>query len=220
MFEEIFVHKKLVIEKLLAYGFVSEGAFYVLNKKIKNGAFTLFVIIASDGSATTKLIENENNEEYILYKTDAEGAFVGEIRAEIGEVLEAIATACYETAVFKQRQAQVVIDFVRKTYGDELEFLWKKFSDSAIVRRKDNKKWYGALLFVQKNKLGFATSELVEILDLRVQPDEMASLLEKGNYYPGWHMNKKSWYTIILDDSVTDEEICLRIEESYRLAVK
>ena len=33
-------------------------------------------------------------------------------------------------------------------------------------------------------------------------------------------MNKKHWYTILLDDSVPLEEICRRIDRSYLLAVK
>lgn len=37
-------------------------------------------------------------------------------------------------------------------------------------------------------------------------------------YYPGWHMNKKHWYTIILDGSVSLEQICRKIDESYLLS--
>ncbi|MCD7888742.1 MAG: MmcQ/YjbR family DNA-binding protein [Oscillospiraceae bacterium] len=48
----------------------------------------------------------------------------------------------------------------------------------------------------------------------------MAELLQRGNYYPGWHMNKKSWYTVILDESVRDEELFERIRSSYELAAK
>lgn len=49
------------------------------------------------------------------------------------------------------QQSQELIDYVRQTYGDELEFLWKKFDDNAVWRRKDTKKWYAALLTTQKN---------------------------------------------------------------------
>lgn len=33
-------------------------------------------------------------------------------------------------------------------------------------------------------------------------------------------MNKKHWYTICLDDSVSFEEICERVAISYTLALK
>ncbi len=47
----------------------------------------------------------------------------------------------------------------------------------------------------------------------------MEMLLLNDDYYPGWHMNKKNWYTIILDGSVATEDICKHIDESYRLAI-
>jgi len=42
----------------------------------------------------------------------------------------------------------------------------------------------------------------------------------RKNYYPGWHMNKKSWYTIVLNGSVPNDELRERITESYELAGK
>ena len=38
--------------------------------------------------------------------------------------------------------------------------------------------------------------------------------------FPGYHMNKKHWYTIILDNSISTSEICRRIDDSYLLAHK
>jgi len=63
-----------------------------------------------------------------------------------------------------------------------------------------------------------APDEIVEIIDLRLSPEKMESLIDKKNYFPGWHMNKKHWYTIILDGSVSTDEICQRLNDSYLLA--
>lgn len=73
---------------------------------------------------------------------------------------------------------------------------------------------------VPKSKLGFQSEEKVEIVDLHCRPDQIEDLLARQQYYPGWHMNKKSWYTIILDGSIPDEELFFRLEESYALAQK
>ena len=99
-----------------------------------------------------------------------------------------------------------------------MEFLWQKFPDNAVWRRKDTAKWYGAILTVGRHKLDLDSKEIVEIIDLRIEPDQMDALLQNDGYYPGWHMNKKHWYTIILDESVATEEIFRRIDESFRLA--
>lgn len=93
-----------------------------------------------------------------------------------------------------------------------------KSPDNAIWRRKDSQKWYGAILTVNGQKIGLNTDKIVEIVDLRMKAENRDQILSKEHYYPGWHMNKKSWYTIVFDDGITDEEIKRRITESYELA--
>lgn len=219
MFEDIFKRKKCNIEKMSAYGFIIKDGKGIYETNIIDGAFRLSVYAAENGDVDTDLIEIENGEPYVLYKTNASGTYVGEIRAAVEAVLTDIANACYEPSVFKTNQAQMAIEYVRKKYGDELEFLWTKFPDNAVWRRKDNQKWYGAVLTVNGRKIGLNTDKIVEIIDLRMEAANRDNILSKEHYYPGWHMNKKSWYTLVLDDCISDEEMQLRITESYELAV-
>ncbi len=46
----------------------------------------------------------------------------------------------------------------------------------------------------------------------------VTELLPRPEIYPAWHMNKKSWFTVILDGSVENEELFAHLVESYRLA--
>ncbi len=220
MFEEFTKRKKPIPEKLTAYGFEKEGNMFRYSREIRDGEFTLTLEIGKDGAIGTELIEKETGEEYVLYKTNASGAYVGGIRAAIGEVVADVTGKCYETSVFRTEQAQMLREFVRETYGDELEFLWTQFPDNAVWRRKDNRKWYGAILTVEGRKLGLESERIEEIVDLRMDPKEAEEILSRANYYPGWHMNKKSWYTLILDGSISDGELKERLGESYRLAGK
>lgn len=220
MFEDIFIKKKRNIEKLLAYGFVVKDGKWTYETNIINDTFRLSVFISENGDVDTNLIETENSEPYVLYKTSASGAYVGEIRAAVEAVLTDIANTCYDVSIFKTNQAQMAIEYVRKKYGDELEFLWTKFPDNAVWRRKDNQKWYGAILTVAGSKIGLDTNKTVEIIDLRMKAENRDVILSREHYYPGWHMNKKSWYTLVLDGHIADEEIKLRITESYELAKK
>lgn len=220
MFEDIFERKKRNIEKMSVYGFDIKDGGWIYETNIMDGAFRLSVFIGENGDVDTNLVEIENSEPYILYKTNASGAYVGEIRTAVEAVLTDIANACYDVSVFKTNQAQMAIEYVRKKYGDELEFLWTKFPENAVWRRKDNQKWYGAILTVTGNKIGLDTDEIVEIIDLRMKAENREAILSREHYYPGWHMNKKSWYTLVLDNCIADEEIKLRITESYELAKK
>ena len=129
-----------------------------------------------------------------------------------------ISEQCFESDIFKTRQANDLIEYIREKYNDELEFLWQKFSGNAIVRRKDNLKWYAAFLTVSKQKFGFEDSSSVEIIDLRTE--NIDQIVDNKTIFPGYHMNKKHWITIILDGSVSLDFIKNKIDLSYELANK
>ena len=118
MFEDVFEKKKCNIEKMSAYGFIRKDGNWIYETDIINGAFRLYVSVAENGDMDTNLIEIENGEPYVLYKTNAYGIFVEEVRATVEAVLMDIADACYDSAVFKTNQAQMAIEYVRKKYGD------------------------------------------------------------------------------------------------------
>lgn len=218
MFEDIFSYKKINPSKLVAYGFKKDQNTYKYSVGIMNEYFVLCVEIGENGKAETSLTETDSGEEYILYKTNASGTFVGDVRMAVENVLRDISEKCYDRYVFRSAQAIMLIEYVCTKYGDTLEFLWEKFPDNAVWRRKDNGKWYGAILSVKKSKLGIDSNETAEVINLKIAPDILGKLIDNKKYFPGWHMNKKHWYTVILDGTVTYEELCARIDESYEAA--
>ncbi len=214
----IFKRKRVSIPKLSAYGFSQKDDMFFYQAVLPGSGFSMTVEITREGSVKATIIDTETDELYTLHLSDsASGSFVGGVKMEYERILIDIAEKCFEPDVFKSSQAKEVITYVREKYGDELEFLWKKFPDNAVWRRKDNQKWYAAILTVSRNKLGLPSDEMAEIIDLRLSPEKMTSTVDNKKYFPGWHMNKKNWYTMILDGSVSTKEICGRIEESYRL---
>ncbi|MBR3153114.1 MAG: MmcQ/YjbR family DNA-binding protein, partial [Clostridia bacterium] len=44
-------------------------------------------------------------------------------------------------------------------------------------------------------------------------------IIDNKKIFPGYHMNKKSWITIKLDNSVETEEIIHLIDNSYELSL-
>lgn len=227
MFEEFFRQKRLIPQRLADFGFVrGEDGHFLYATGILDREFELVVELIPGAEESPQIIvgttvtERMTGYEYVLYKTDAAGSFVGEVRQAVEDVLAAVAEQCCEAAAFRFAQTERVIEYAREKYGDEPEFLWEKFPDSAVLRRKDTQKWYGAILTTSRRKLGLESDERVEILDLRIESDRMDALLADGRYFRGWHMNKKHWFTVILDGSVDDDEIFARIDGSYRLARK
>lgn len=217
---ENFKNKRYNTKKLAEYGFKSSKKGYLYETELLDGQFVLNVNIDNDGNLSTETIEKDTGDLYTLHLTYSEGSFVGQIRDEYNSVLKDIAENCYEMEIFKYEYSYKVIDYIKAKYNDDVEYLWEKFPDNAIARRKDNKKWYLAILTVGKDKLGFDSKENVEVIDLRAKPEEIQSMIKDSSIYPGYHMNKKHWISIILDGSVDLEEIYKRIDESYVLAKK
>ena len=173
-----------------------------------------------DSKMTSKLVDMENDDEYILVDIqDSVGEFVGNVRENYENELKKIIAECTEKDVFKNNQTKDVIKYVKEKYEDDLEFLWEKFDDNAIIRNKINNKWYVLILTVSERKLGIDSDNVIEIIDLRYQKDTIKSFVDNKKIFLGYHMNKNSWITIKLDNSVENEEIFELIDNSYHLSL-
>lgn len=215
----IFKNRKVVFSRLESFGFVKNKTQYKFTRTLSPSGFELTVTINKSGRVSAVVIDPDTGE-YTLHLTDSAGSFVGEVRGEYERILFEIAEQCFERDVFKAEQTKRLIEHVREKYGRELEFLWERFADSAVWRRGDTGKWFAVIMKIPRSKLGLNSDEPAEIIDLRLPPEEVPKLVDGKRYFAGWHMNKKHWYTIILDGSVGFEELCERIDVSYALAVK
>lgn len=205
------------INKLLSYGFVKKDDGYAYSCFLANGLLKMNVIL-SNKKLFAELIDEES-EEYTLHLIKGtSGSFVGLIKYEYESKIDDIFKNCFDTEIFKSMQTKEIIKYVENKYSGALEFLWEKFPDNAIARRNDNKKWYLALLTVSKRKLGINSDEKIEIIDLRMKTEEIEKIVDNKKYFLGYHMNKKHWITIPLDNSVPTAELLSRIDESYILA--
>ena len=218
--QSAFENKTVIRSRLSSFGFVREPDGYVYQAAIADGQLKIAVKVWDSGKVKTTVYDPDTGDEYVLHLTDAVGAFVGRVRTDCAETLQKIADNCFETKLFTGDYAAKIVEHIREKYQDRLEFLWEKFPQNAIVRRKDTRKWYALLLTVKKQSLGLAGEQTIEIIDLRMKPEDIGSLVDGCKYFPGYHMNKRHWSTICLDGSVPLEEIYQRIEQSYRLAAR
>lgn len=218
---KIFKNRTAEYDKLTAYGFFEENDAFLYRKNLCGEDMTLTVKICRDGTIDADIFDNEAQDYYTLFSVpDAAGGFVGKIRAEYENVLTDIAEKCFRREVFKTSYVKDLIGYVRATYGDEPEYLWKKFPENAIWRRKDNRKWYGVILTVSRRKLGLDSDEKAEIVDLRVPTEDIEKYVDGKSVFYGYHMNKKHWISVLPQDDEDLNKICKAIDISYALAAK
>lgn len=204
--------------KLLKYGFTDCQSRFSYSEEIDGGGFRFDISVTDSGKITTAVIDKETNEEYtLIHSPTAFGAFVGRIRSECEVILGDIFLKCYDRGEFTGDIANSVSLYAKKKYGTEPEFLWDDTPDSGIFRDEKSKKWYAAVLTAKKRSVGIDCDGTIEIIDLKETPENILNLIKKEGYFPGYHMNKKHWYTILLDGTVPLEEICQCIDRSYNL---
>ena len=72
-------------------------------------------------------------------------------------------------------------------------------------------------MVVDKRKLGLKEDGFAETLNLRITLSD-AALVDGKSILPGYHMNKKSWISIVLDGRVATKKIFNLMRNSYILA--
>ncbi len=216
--EKLLKNRKINLNKSIEYGFKENNNQYKYKTSLIKEEFDLIVIFSKDGNFDYKVIDIISDEEYILVKVpEANGEYVGKVREAYINKLSEIIINCSDIEVFKSNQTKEVIKYVKEKYGNDPEFLWEKYDDNAVFRHNENKKWYGVILKVSKNKLGLESHERVEILDLKILPEDIEKIVDNEKYFLGYHMNKKHWFTIILDNSVSTKKIFEFIDISYNM---
>ncbi len=199
--------------KLKEFGF--KGSPLTYTQKIQNDEMLLTIVI-KDQKLQIKVEDEKSLELYTLYQTSAKGPYVDCVRNTIRDLLEKLRQTCTIPAYFEKKLPHMVLDYIKAKYDVEPEFLWEKFPDYCIFRHRNNEKWFGLLMEILASKLKIQSKEPIQVIDLHISKEGADDLLQEKGIYPGWHMNKKTWISLVLDGTLTDETIQKLIKEIYQ----
>lgn len=215
---EIFKSYQFNKEKAHAYSFVENRGVWTYSCQILQGDFVMTVSITAD-NVSFQVFDQETGDLYPqVHMESMRGTFVGSVREACLEVLYEIRKSCFEVQEFLCPQTKRIITRVQEKYENQLEYLWEKSPDTAILRHENNQKWYAVLMKISWDKLEKGREGLVEVVNLK--HDQVSDLLVKKGIYPAFHMNKRYWISVPLDDSLSDEEMLELIEKSWNLTLK
>ena len=202
-------------DKLLAFGFSEAESSLVLKKEIAGAQFYAEIKL-SDKNISADVFETATGEKYVLFNVaSAQGAFVGQIRNEVQDVIEEIRVKCFISQDIKEKY----LDFLHSYFNAPGDNPWAAEPyDSSTVFRCPNNKWFALLMQTKFKNLGFESDEPVWAVNLKVENVE--AITDKKSIFPAYHMNKKYWITVLLT-AVTDfEKLCELTKKSYTLVQK
>ena len=215
---EIFKSYQFNKEKAHAYGFVESGKVWTYSCQILQGDFFMTVSITPD-NVSFQVFDQETGDLYPqVHMESMRGSFVGSVREACLEILYQIRKACFDVQDFICPQTKRIMAQVQEDYGNQLEYLWEKSPDAAVLRHEGNQKWYAVLMRITWDKLDKGREGLVEAVNLK--HDQVADLLSQKGIYPAFHMNKRYWLSLTLDDTLSDEMVLKLMERSWNLTVK
>lgn len=110
-----------------------------------------------------------------------------------------------------------VFELAREHYSTEAEYLWARTPNFGVLRHP-NGKWYAVVMDIPKCKIGLPGDELIDVVNLQVDPVMSGSLRSTQGIFPGYHMNKEKWITVALDGTVDMEQIAIFVDISYDIA--
>ena len=215
---EIFKAYQFNSKKAKEYGFVENQGVWTYSSTILQGDFLMMVTV-EDGDLSFQVYDQETGELYPqVHMESMRGTFVGTVREACLEVLYSIRKACFEVQEFLCPQTKRIMTLVQEKYGNQLEYLWEKSPDTAVLRHEDNQKWYAILMRIPWDRLDKGREGLVEAVNLK--HDQVADLLSQNGIYPAFHMNKRYWISLPLDETLTDEKVLELFERSWFLTSK
>ncbi len=110
-----------------------------------------------------------------------------------------------------------VLRAAAEKYGVEPEFPWAASPDNAVLRHSGSGKWFALFLRVERKKLGLPESGTVDLLDVKCDPLLAGSFLDGRGIFPGYHMPKTHWISVLLDGTVPLDQILFLLDVSFSL---
>lgn len=224
--EEIFARSIPDFAKLVKFGFVKNGSKYSFSGKFLNGDFTADVVVTSGGDVSASVFDVQAGERYLpLRAKSRQSAFVNEVRESYRAFLRKIKNACFVPQPFLTDQANRIAREAEKLFGDKIDFPFSTAPTYGVFRNPENRKWYGIIMNIPKSKIensGRAASlsaddAIVEIINVKIDPEKSIELKKRRGFYDAYHMSKKNWITIALDGSVSDGLIVDLLKKSRAL---
>jgi len=100
------------------------------------------------------------------------------------------------------------------TYGTEADYPFDKDFETAVFRHTNNRKWYAIMMHVSRRKFGFASDEIIDVVNLKLPTEMFGSFGTADGVYPAYHMNKVHWISVLLPD-VKPDLVDFLVEASY-----
>ena len=112
---------------------------------------------------------------------------------------------------------QELTAYLTDTYSVEGELLFAQYPSFLVFRHSGNKKWFAVIMDIPRKNLGLPGEGEISVVNLKCDTRLIGSFRTEPGIFPGWHMNKDHWLSVVLDGAAEDERIKFLVDMSYEL---
>ena len=99
---------------------------------------------------------------------------------------------------------QNFLEHCLSTYGTSPDYPFDEDFETAVLRQRNNRKWYAIVMRVSRCKFGFDSDEVIDVVNLKLPIEMFGSFGAPDGVYPAYHMNKLHWISVLLPDAPDD----------------
>lgn len=99
---------------------------------------------------------------------------------------------------------QEFLEYCLNTYNTTPDYPFNDGLETAVLRHKDNRKWYALLMKLSRRKFGLESDEVIDVVNLKVPIELSCSFGVEDGVYPAYHMNKLHWVSVLLSNAPED----------------
>lgn len=114
-----------------------------------------------------------------------------------------------------------IFRYAAETYHTTPEYLWAFVPDYAVLRHGDSNKWYALIMNLSYEKLDTHKTGPVDVLNVKLDDPLLRDyLMCQPGYYPGYHISRGNWVSVVLDGTVEPAQLFRWLDVSFRVTAQ
>ena len=109
---------------------------------------------------------------------------------------------------------QEFFDYCLSAYGTSPDYPFEEDFETAVLRHKNNRKWYAIVMRVSRRKFGLDSDEIIDVVNLKLPTEMFGSFGTADGVYPAYHMNKLHWISVLLPNA-SDDIVSFLVNASF-----
>lgn len=212
--KEIKSHYNFLIDKAISFGFTpNNGKFIYTHNSISKDM--KFVFSFENESLYLFCIDKNFDDIFIPFEdASSKGEYVTSLRKEASMLLDLIKKSCFEKIDIEKQ----MISYIKEKYRIKPSFPFKEEKEIYVFRKKTSKKWFALVQTINLAKIGLDKEE-GKIANVKLNPNDINSLIDYKNIFPCYHMNKSHWVSLYLNKNINVDKLKSLLDLSYSLVI-